>query len=85
MRSALSYTALKSHKRKVLDDIQDRLLLDAKMPSVQDIDAQTARYEELKSSLNEYVALINRTWGATGQTLHRSSPGRHATASDWGD
>ncbi len=61
----------KSHKRKVLDDIQDRLLLDAKMPSVQDIDAQIARYEELKIHLNDYVALINRTWGATGQTLHQ--------------
>jgi very-short-patch-repair endonuclease len=60
----------KSHKRKVLDDIQARLSHDAKMPAEQDIEAQIARYEELKDRLNQYVTLINQPWGATGQTLH---------------
>lgn len=61
----------KTHKRKVLDDIQARVTLNATMPSQMDINAQILRYEELKQQLNEYAALINKEWGQTGKSIHQ--------------
>ncbi|WP_159189817.1 AAA domain-containing protein, partial [Escherichia coli] len=49
----------KTHKRKVLDDINARLVSQATMPTMEEIDAQILRYEDLKQQLNEYAALIN--------------------------
>ncbi|MFV7761717.1 DUF4011 domain-containing anti-phage protein Hhe [Shewanella algae] len=60
----------KTHKRKVLDDIQARVSLNARMPSRKEIEAQILRYEELKQQLNEYAGLINREWEQTGKTIH---------------
>lgn len=60
----------KTHKRKVLDDIQTRVSLNASMPSKNEIEAQILRYEELKLQLNEYAVLINQEWEQTGKTIH---------------
>ncbi|MGZ9927702.1 DUF4011 domain-containing protein, partial [Escherichia coli] len=56
----------KTHKRKVLDDINARLVSQATMPTMEEIDAQILRYEDLKQQLNEYAALINNQWAQPG-------------------
>lgn len=61
----------KTHKRKVLEDIQARMMLQMDMPTAEDIDAQIVRYEELKQQLNDYALLVNRTWGQTGKSIHQ--------------
>lgn len=61
----------KTHKRKVLDDINARLVSQATMPTMEEIDAQILRYEDLKQQLNEYAALINNQWAQTGKTIHQ--------------
>lgn len=61
----------KSHKRKVLEDIQKRLHNPAlqKMPA--QIDAEISRYEDLKNQLNSYAQEINESWKLTGLTIHQ--------------
>ena len=61
----------KTHKRKVLEDIEARMMRQATMPTTEEIDAQITRYEELKRQLNEYAALINTPWELTGRTIHQ--------------
>ena len=61
----------KTHKRKVLDELQCRLDLAARTPSKEEIDAQITRYEELKAQLNQYAALINSQWQQTGKSIHQ--------------
>ena len=61
----------KTHKRKVLEDIEARMMHQATMPTTEEIDAQITRYEELKRQLNEYAALINTPWELTGRTIHQ--------------
>ena len=58
----------KTHKRKVLEDIEARMMRQATMPTTEEIDAQITRYEELKRQLNEYAALIN-TLGSSREGL----------------
>ncbi|MGB5855287.1 MAG: DUF4011 domain-containing anti-phage protein Hhe [Oceanisphaera sp.] len=60
----------KSQKRKVLDEIQSRILNQSRLQTVQKIDAEVARYEELKEQLNEYAKEINQLWEATGISIH---------------
>ena len=60
----------KSQKRKVLDEVKDRLNKHGRYRKPRDIEVDIARYEELKTALKEYVERINRPWKNTGKTLH---------------
>lgn len=68
----------KSHKRKVLDDIGKRLKNRGHghqpgrnwQETQNNIDADIARYEELKNTLKNHAGRINRSWKNTGKTLH---------------
>lgn len=60
----------KSQKRKVLDEIQTRVLNQARHTVPQKIDAEVTRFEELKVQLNEYAKEINELWGSTGISIH---------------
>lgn len=60
----------KSQKRKVLDDISARVTAQKHLSSTQSIDAEIARYEELKDQLNQYAREINMSWANTNQTIH---------------
>lgn len=61
----------KSHKRKVIEDIQKRLLNPALQQSPAQIDAEISRYEDLKNQLNSYAQEINQGWKNTGLTIHQ--------------
>lgn len=61
----------KTHKRKVLDDINARLESQATMPTMEEFDARILRYEDLKQQLNKYAILINAQWEQTGKTIHQ--------------
>ncbi|ERK17327.1 DNA helicase related protein [Pantoea sp. AS-PWVM4] len=61
----------KSHKRKVLEDIQQRLHNPALQKTPAQIDAEISRYEELKSQLNSYAQEINEIWKNTELTIHQ--------------
>ncbi|MFP5300560.1 DUF4011 domain-containing anti-phage protein Hhe [Cobetia sp. SIMBA_158] len=60
----------KSQKRKVLEEINSRIVGQSKLQSPQKIDAEVARYEELKNQLNDYAKEINGIWGATNKSIH---------------
>ncbi len=60
----------KSQKRKVLNEIQQRLQTNGRYRKPQEIESDIARYEELKTLLKDYVEQINRPWKETGKTLH---------------
>ncbi|WP_097462093.1 DUF4011 domain-containing anti-phage protein Hhe [Mangrovitalea sediminis] len=60
----------KSQKRKVLDDLQTRLHNQKHLRSTRAIDAEIARYEQLKEELNAYAKEINSTWKQTGKSIH---------------
>lgn len=60
----------KSQKRKVLDEVDERLKKHKRYRKPRDIEADIARYEELKNTLVAHVENINRTWKNTGKTLH---------------
>jgi very-short-patch-repair endonuclease len=60
----------KSQKRKVLDELQDRLKKHGRYRKPTDIEVDVARYEELKSALKNHAEKINRPWKNTGKTLH---------------
>ncbi|MBL3527473.1 MAG: DUF4011 domain-containing protein [gamma proteobacterium endosymbiont of Lamellibrachia anaximandri] len=60
----------KSQKRKVLDEIGDRLQKNGNYRRPRDIDVDIARYEELKDALKNHAEKINRPWKKTGKTLH---------------
>ncbi|EJL90176.1 DUF4011 domain-containing anti-phage protein Hhe [Pantoea sp. GM01] len=61
----------KSHKRKVLEDIQKRLSNPALQQTTAQIDAEISRYEDLKNVLNSYAQEINQEWKNTGLTIHQ--------------
>ncbi|ARU92768.1 DUF4011 domain-containing anti-phage protein Hhe [Tatumella citrea] len=61
----------KSHKRKVLDEIQKRINNSSLNTAPANIDAEIARYEELKNDLNTYAREINQPWESTGITIHK--------------
>lgn len=60
----------KSQKRKVLDEIEERLNKHGHYKKPGDIQVDIVRYEELKTALKEHVERINRPWKNTGRTLH---------------
>jgi len=60
----------KSQKRKVLDDISARITAQKHLSATQSINAEIARYEELKDQLNQYAQEINKPWANTNQTIH---------------
>lgn len=60
----------KSQKRKVLEDINARVVQQKHLRSTQNIDAEIARYEQLKEQLNQYAREINEPWANTNRTVH---------------
>jgi len=60
----------KSQKRKVLDEVEDRLNKNGRYRKPRDIEVDIARYEELKAELKNHAERINRPWKNTGKTLH---------------
>lgn len=60
----------KAQKRKLLDDIEERMTKHGRYRHPQDIEADIGRYEELKAELANYAEKINRPWKKTGKTLH---------------
>jgi len=60
----------KSQKRKVLDEVEQRLAKRGHYRRPRDLDVEIARYEELKADLKRHVEKINRPWKNTGRTLH---------------
>lgn len=60
----------KSQKRKVLDDVDQRLKKNGRYRKPGDIEVDIARYEELKTALKYHAEKINRPWKNTGKTLH---------------
>jgi very-short-patch-repair endonuclease len=60
----------KSQKRKVLDEVDERLKKNGRYRRPKDIEVDIARYEELKNALKAHAEKINRPWAKTGRTLH---------------
>jgi len=60
----------KSQKRKVLDEVDERLKKNGRYRKPKDIEVDIARYEELKTALKIHAEKINRPWKNTGKTLH---------------
>lgn len=60
----------KSQKRKVLDEVGDRLKKHGQYRRPVDIDVDIARYEELKTQLKKHAERVNSPWKNTGKTPH---------------
>lgn len=60
----------KSQKRKVLDEVDQRLKKHGCYRQPRDIEVDIARYEEHKNTLKDHAERINRPWKNTGKTLH---------------
>lgn len=60
----------KSQKRKVLDEVDERLRKVDSYRQPKDIEVDIARYEELKNALKTHAERINQPWANTGRTLH---------------
>lgn len=61
----------KTHKLKILQDLVERLNKQRQYRLPAGIDADVARYEDLKHKLSSYVEEINSTWKETGMTIHQ--------------
>lgn len=61
----------KTNKQRLLTDLKYRLDRQGNYRSPEEIDADIARYEDLKSKLNNYVRVINSRWKNTGLTIHQ--------------
>ena len=61
----------KTQKRKLIDEVNNRLAKHGTYREPTEIELDIKRYEELKSSLNTYAENINRIWKNTGYTLHK--------------
>ncbi|RMG33290.1 MAG: DUF4011 domain-containing protein, partial [Gammaproteobacteria bacterium] len=61
----------KSQKRKVLDEIQVRLKKHGGYREPAQIEADIARFEELRAQLAGHARRINAPWKQTGMTLHK--------------
>lgn len=61
----------KTQKQRLLEDLKNRLDRQGKYPNPSDIDADIARFEDLKTKLNHYVEEINRYWKNTGLSIHQ--------------
>jgi hypothetical protein len=59
-----------SQKRKVLDEVDERLKKNGHYRRPKDIEVDIARYEEHKTALKRHAEKINRPWASTGKTLH---------------
>ncbi|MCG8550680.1 MAG: AAA domain-containing protein [Desulfobacterales bacterium] len=60
----------KSQKRKILDEVENRLDRHHKYRKPSDIDFDIARLEELKLELKDHAERINGVWKNTGKTIH---------------
>lgn len=60
----------KSQKRKVLDEVEERLKKHRRYRKPKDIEVDIARYEELKAALRQHAEKINAPWKNTGMTRH---------------
>lgn len=60
----------KSQKRKVLEEVDNRLKKHGRYRKPRDIEVDIARYEELKTALKAHAEKINRPWKHTGKTVH---------------
>src|SRR5690606_26996314 len=60
----------KSQKRKLLDEVEQRLKKHGRYRKPVDIEIDIARYEELKTSLKNHADKINQIWRNTCKTLH---------------
>ncbi|MDE1464900.1 DUF4011 domain-containing anti-phage protein Hhe [Spartinivicinus poritis] len=61
----------KTNKRKILDDLIQRINRLGEYPKPGKLNDSIARYEDLKSKLNYYVSQINNKWKQTGLTIHQ--------------
>ncbi|WP_193222345.1 DUF4011 domain-containing anti-phage protein Hhe [Alkalilimnicola sp. S0819] len=60
----------KTQKRKVLDEIGQRLAKQERIRPPREIDADLARYNSLRDQLRRHAELVNKPWKGTGQTIH---------------
>lgn len=60
----------KSQKRKILDDVEERLKKHNRYRRPQDIQVDISRYNQIKESLKNHAEKINRPWKNTGKTVH---------------
>lgn len=60
----------KTQKRKVLDDIESRIVKQGRYRVPAEIDTEVRQLEALKNKLREYAELINKTWKETGKSIH---------------
>ena len=60
----------KSQKRKVLNEVDERLKKHSRYRKPKDIEVDIIRYEELKNALKAHAEKINRPWKRTGKTVH---------------
>lgn len=60
----------KTQKRKMLDDVGERLKKHGFYRQPEDIEFDIARYEELKTDLMKHAEKINKKWKNTGKSLH---------------
>ena len=60
----------KSQKRKVLDEVEERLRKHGRYRNPEKIKIEISRYEELKDRLKKHAELINQKWENTGRTFH---------------
>jgi len=60
----------KTQKRKVINDIANRIERKGRYRKPSDIRADITRYEDLKKSLSDYVEAINKKFKETGKSIH---------------
>ncbi len=60
----------KSQKRKVLDEIDERLKKHGRYREPNEINVEIVRYEELKAQLKKHAERVNTPWKNTGKTPH---------------
>ncbi len=60
----------KTQKRKLLNDVSERINKKGHYRKPAEIAADISRFEDLKNSLKTHVQRINQTWKETGKTKH---------------
>lgn len=60
----------RAQKRELLDDVEERMRRHCGYRHPKDLEADIARYEELKVELAGYAERVNRPWKKTGKSLH---------------
>lgn len=61
----------RSQKRRVLDDIGERIKRGKRLRKPDEIDADIAIFEELKGKLRAHADLINSKWKTTDRSIHQ--------------